>query len=31
MKINYLLRTDKDLTYQILEDDEKVIIKKGDR
>ena len=31
MKINYLLRTDKDLTSQILEDDEKVIIKKGDR
>jgi hypothetical protein len=31
MKINYLLKSDKDLTYQILEDDDKVIIKKGDR
>ena len=31
MKINYLLKSDKDLSNQILSDDDRVIIKKGDR
>lgn len=31
MKINYLLKSDKDLSNQILGDDDRVIIKKGDR